>query len=108
MIEAFAKLALRAKFDDFDVGSFFRKLTYPTGHRRFAKNSNPTLKAQIWLQMEFCKSLDKVMQDFESKSLLLGGDHSQKVKAPPIKSDYDSKNCVNLSSLTAVFRFKGL
>jgi hypothetical protein len=32
-------------------------LTYPTGHRRFAKNSNPTLKAQIWLQMEFCKSL---------------------------------------------------
>jgi hypothetical protein len=55
--EAFAKLALRAKFDDFDVGSFFRKLTYPTGHRRFAKNSNPTLKAQIWLQMEFCKSL---------------------------------------------------
>jgi hypothetical protein len=47
VLEAFAKLALRAKFDDFDVGSFFRKLTYPTGHRRFAKNSNPTLKAQI-------------------------------------------------------------
>jgi hypothetical protein len=45
--EALAKLALRAKFDDFDVGSLFRKLTYPIGHRRFAKNSNPTLKAQI-------------------------------------------------------------
>jgi hypothetical protein len=45
--EALAKLALRAKFDDFDVGSIFRKLTYPIGHRRFAKNSNPTLKAQI-------------------------------------------------------------
>jgi hypothetical protein len=45
--EALAKLALRAKFDDFDVGSIFRKLTYPIGHRRFAKNSNPMLKAQI-------------------------------------------------------------
>jgi hypothetical protein len=55
--EALAKLALRAKFDDFDVGSIFCKLTYPIGHRRFAKNSNPTLKAQIWPQMEFCKSL---------------------------------------------------
>jgi hypothetical protein len=47
ILEALAKLALRAKFDDFDVGSLFRKLTYPIGHRRFAKNSNPTLKAQI-------------------------------------------------------------
>jgi hypothetical protein len=55
--EAFAKLALKAKFDDFDVGSIFRKLTYPFGHRRFAKNPNPTLKAQIWPQMEFWKSL---------------------------------------------------
>jgi hypothetical protein len=55
--EALAKLALRAKFDDFDVGSIFRKLTYPIGHRRFAKNSDPTLKAQIWPQTEFCKSL---------------------------------------------------
>jgi hypothetical protein len=45
--KALAKLALRAKFDDFDVGLIFRKLTYPIGHRRFAKNSNPTLKAQI-------------------------------------------------------------
>jgi hypothetical protein len=58
-LEAFAKLALKAKFDDFDVGSIFRKLTYPFGHRRFAKNQNPALKAQIWPQMEFCKSLLK-------------------------------------------------
>jgi hypothetical protein len=56
-LEALAKLALKAKFDDFDVGSIFRKLTYSIGHRRFAKNSNPTLKAQIWPEMEFCKSL---------------------------------------------------
>jgi hypothetical protein len=52
---------LKAKFDDFDVGSIFRKLTYPIGHRRFAKNSNPTLKAQIWPQMEFCKSLSNYL-----------------------------------------------
>jgi hypothetical protein len=37
---------LRAKFDDFDVGSIFRKLTYPIGHRRFAKNSNPRHREQ--------------------------------------------------------------
>ena len=49
---------------------------------------------------------DKVMQDFDSESLLMGGDHSQKVKAPPIKSDYGSKDCVNLSSSTAVSRLK--
>ncbi len=46
------------------------------------------------------------MQNFESESLPIGGDHSQKVKAPPIGSDYGSKDCVNLSSPTAVSRFK--
>jgi hypothetical protein len=35
---------------------------------------------------------DKVMQDFELESLLMGGDHSQKVKAPPIRSDSNSKS----------------
>jgi competence protein ComEC len=48
---------------------------------------------------------DKVMQDFELESFLTGGDHSQKVKAPPIRSDYSSKDCGNLSSSTAVSRF---
>jgi hypothetical protein len=41
-IEGIAKLAAWAKFDDFCVGSVFRKVTYPIGHRRFAKNPNPT------------------------------------------------------------------
>jgi hypothetical protein len=45
------------------------------------------------------------MQGFELESLLMEGDHSQKVKAAPIRSDYGSKDCVNLSSLTAVSRF---
>lgn len=44
------------------------------------------------------------MQDFESESILMGGDHSQKVKAPPIKSDYGSKDCDALSSSTAESR----
>jgi hypothetical protein len=47
-LEGIAKLAAWAKFDDFCVGSVFRKVTYPIGHRRFAKNPNPTQKARIW------------------------------------------------------------
>jgi methionyl-tRNA formyltransferase len=48
---------------------------------------------------------DKVKQDFELESLLMEGDHSQKVKAPSVRSDYESKDYVNLSSSTAVSRF---
>ena len=47
---------------------------------------------------------DKVMQDFESESFAMGVDHSLRVKATPIASDYGSKYCVNLSPSTAVFR----
>ncbi len=47
---------------------------------------------------------DKVMQDFELESLTIGGEHSQKVKAPSIVSDYGSKDCVNFSPSTAVSR----
>jgi hypothetical protein len=47
---------------------------------------------------------DKVMQDFELESLSMGVDHSQTVKAIPIRRDYSSKDCVNLSSSTAVSR----
>jgi hypothetical protein len=46
------------------------------------------------------------MQDFELESLLMGAEHSQKVKAAPIESDYGSKDCVNLSPSTAVSRIK--
>ena len=49
---------------------------------------------------------DKVMQDLESESFAMGVDHSQKVKATPIANDYGSRDCVNLSPSTAVFRFK--
>ena len=46
----------------------------------------------------------KAMQDFDSESFLMGAEHSQKVKAAPIKSGYGSKDCVDLASSTAGFR----
>ena len=49
---------------------------------------------------------DKVMQDFDLESLLMGADHSLWVKAAPIESDYGSKGCVNLPSSIAVSRVK--
>ena len=48
---------------------------------------------------------DKVMQDFELEPISMGDDHSQMVKAAPIEIGSDSKDCVNLSSSTAVSRF---
>ena len=50
----------------------------------------------------------KAMQGFELESLLMGAEHSQKVKAAPIKNDYSSKNCVALASSTAESRIKHL
>jgi hypothetical protein len=44
------------------------------------------------------------MQDLESESLLMGAEHSQTVKAAPIKSDYGSRDCVDLASSTAESR----
>ena len=48
----------------------------------------------------------KKVQDFESESLMIGVEHSQKVKATPIISDYGSKDCAFLPDPTAVSRFK--
>jgi TrmH family RNA methyltransferase len=45
------------------------------------------------------------VQDFESKSLTIGVEHSQKVKATPSVSDYASKDCVFYPDPTAVSRF---
>ena len=38
ILEGIAKLASHVKFDDFFGGSIFCKVTYPFGHRHFAKN----------------------------------------------------------------------
>jgi hypothetical protein len=62
--------------------------------------------SQLSINLETAVQDDKVLQDFELESLLMGGDHSQKVKAPSIRSDYGSKDCGNLSSSTAVSRIK--
>ena len=40
-----------------------------------------------YLNLETAVQGDKVMQGFESESFLTGGDHSQMVKAPPVKND---------------------
>ncbi len=62
MNDGIAKLASRDKFDDFFVGSVSRKVTYPFGHRHFARNPNPTKKARIWLKWSFAiRSNYKVM-----------------------------------------------
>ena len=51
---------------------------------------------------------DKEMQVFESESFADRGRHSLMVKAPPIRSDCGSKDCVSLSSRTAVSRLINL
>ena len=76
--------------------------------------SNPTPRIEvrrsdiIQIILETAVQEGKVMQNFELESLLTGGEHSQKVKAPPVESDYGSKDCVNFPSSTAVFRLKKL
>ena len=44
------------------------------------------------------------VQDFESESLTIGVEHSQKVKATPSASDYGSKDCAFCPDPTAVSR----
>lgn len=60
---------------------------------------------RIHFNLEPAVQDNKVMQYLELKSLPMGADHSQKVKAAPIESDYGSKNYVNLLSSNAVSRF---
>ena len=67
-------------------------------------NSEQTGCKNLIIILDSAVQDDKAMQDFESESLLMGADHSQKVKAAPIKSDYGSKDCVDLSSSTAESR----
>jgi pyrophosphate--fructose-6-phosphate 1-phosphotransferase len=70
----------------------------------FPLTSNNPLLSFKELNLETAVQDDKLMQDFESESLAMGADHSQTVKTAPVASDYGSKDCVNLSSSTAVSR----
>ena len=44
---------MEAKFDDFGVDSVSRKLTYPVGHRRFARNLNQRQKRKFGPKWSF-------------------------------------------------------
>jgi len=68
-------------------------------------NSLPFTFYDVFFNLKTAVQGDKVMQNFESESFAMGGDHSQKVKATPIANDYGSKGCVNLPPSTAVSRF---
>ena len=58
------------------------------------------------LNLETAVGPRQKVQDFESESLTLGVEHSQKVKATPIVSDYGSKDCAFCEESTAVSRLK--
>ena len=58
------------------------------------------------LNLETAVGDGKVMQDFESEALSIGGAHSQMGKGPPIGRASGSKDCVNLPSPTAISRLK--
>jgi hypothetical protein len=46
------------------------------------------------------------MQDLVAESFLMGAEHSQMVKAAPIKNDSGARDCVDLASSTAESRLK--
>ena len=62
-----------------------------------------TLKS---LNLETAVGPSKEVQDFESEAITKGGEHSQKVKAPPFGSASGSKDCAYLPDPTAVSRIK--
>ena len=51
--EGIAKLASRAKFSAFFVGSIFCKVTYPIGHRHCAKNRIQRKKRKFGSEWSF-------------------------------------------------------
>jgi hypothetical protein len=56
--EGVALVASSSKFDDFPAGSVFRKVTYPLGHRRFAKNPNQREKRGLGAEWTSSNSLE--------------------------------------------------
>jgi len=100
---------------DFDLTSFARggdhsqKVKAPPLANDFGSKDCVNLSSSIAvsrLNLGTAIQDDKVMQDFDLTSFARGGDHSQKVKAPPLANDFGSKDCVNLSSSIAVSRLK--
>src|SRR5271169_6119704 len=68
-LEVVAKLASRAKFDDFFVGSIFCKVTYPLGHRHFAKSRSQRKKHKFGSEWSFAtgsilKTIDECLRSY--------------------------------------------
>jgi hypothetical protein len=55
--------------------------------------------SQLSINLETAVQDDKVLQDFELESLLMGGDHSQKVKAPPSEA-------IMAQNFTSIYRLQ--
>ncbi|MFI5344309.1 MAG: hypothetical protein ACHQUC_08830, partial [Chlamydiales bacterium] len=72
--------------------------------KAFANYDDATTRKQIILETAI--GLSQKVQDFESESLEMGADHSQKVKAAPISNDSDSKDRAFWPAPTAVSRIK--
>src|SRR5438105_2598137 len=68
------------------------------------------LSGKAWPSRKFSFILETAigpsqeMQDFDSESFTGGGEHSQKVKAPPPVNDCGSKDCVSWPNPIAVSR----
>ena len=81
----------------------------PFKSRQLLSNKEPFKKHQVnvpCLNLKTAVQDNKVMQNFDLESLPIGVEHSQNVKAAPIRSDYCSKDFVNLLSSTAVSGLK--
>ena len=94
--------------DPLPQGSYFAD-EGAANHARFCRSyGEPGIQLFVFGHYAFHGNLgvqdNKVMQDVDLESLMIVANHSEKVKADPIGSDYTSKDCVNLLSSIAVSR----
>ena len=59
-MEALAKIAFEAKFDDFCLMSYFLKLTYPTKDRQFKEIAHQTQKREFRSKWNFARASIKI------------------------------------------------
>src|ERR1700722_6329965 len=92
MKEEIAKLASRAKFSDFFVGSIFCKVTYPIGHRHFAKNRIQRKKRKFGSEYSFAipsKIWNQILLALFFSTILCGCQKSNKAQRPS-SDDFES------------------
>lgn len=81
------------------VASTFLIFLYLWSKGRLDMDEEP--KLQMMLNLESAVTNDKVMEDFDLELFPHERRHSREVKAPLIGNDSKSKDCFNLSVLTA-------